>query len=70
MNPCQKISPSKNERKERFGHFVNFSVKADKRIKLKESEKVDFAREQKKAVEYEGDRDACRCWSPGNSTWK
>ena len=42
--------------------IVDFTVPADPRVKLKESEKkdeyLDLAREQKKTVEHEGDGDS------------
>ena len=47
-----------NEKKKIF-KIVDFTVPADHRIKLKESEKIDkyfhLAREEKKTMEHEGD---------------
>ena len=55
-NPSQKTRAHNNQQKKRICKIVDFAVRADHRINLKESEKkdkyLDLARELKKKLRY------------------
>ena len=66
MKNSQGVNDNYNQQKKRTCKIVDFTVLADHRKKLKESEKkdkyIDLARQLKKTMEHEGDNYTNRDW--------
>ena len=60
-NLGQTTRPSENQQKKRTCRMVDFVISVDLRVKIKDSEKrvkyIDLARQLKKTMEREGDKD-------------